>query len=86
MSLVQFPAPNTSAISHCQVSLRYCNVSYSAKSRPYSHSLKTIVRRAFQTSKMRGHLPSKNLKYALPVNVSKMGIRIAGFSGTFSFQ
>ena len=87
MSLMQLPAPITSAkvIVSFRYATGYCYVSYSAKSRPYSHSLFTIVRRAFQTRKCDDTCLLK-LKYALPVNVSKMGIRIAGFSGTFSFQ
>ena len=69
MSLMQLPTPNTAA--KVIVSFRYATaiwVMHSAKSRParpgslaYSHSLFTIVRRAFQTQKMRRHLPSKNL-------------------------
>ena len=56
MSLMELPAPNISA--KVIVSIRYAtaiSVMHSAKPRPaplaYSHSLFTIVRRAFQTRK-----------------------------------
>ena len=81
MSLMQLPAPNTPA--NFIVGIRYALLPFElcmhACSRVVCCSF--TVRRAFQSRKC---LP-KTLKHALPVNVSNLGIGIAGFCGTFSF-
>ena len=79
MSLMQLPATNSSA--KIIFSISYALLPFQLCMQPHRYSrllgglfkLKNTTTLAFQ-----------KLKYALPVNVSMLGIGIAGFSATFS--
>ena len=79
MSLMQMPAPNSSA--KVIVSIRYASLLFQLCMQPHGYSL--LLGGLFKLENTTT-LAFYKLKYALPVNVSKLGIGIAGFSGTFS--